>query len=173
MEYRELMMDNKKIYLIFLILLGQTIYAVPGHFTITSSYQRNPKIWGTYKLLRENIVISRGKKKWNKRPPERFGDAILEGENIVLIRENKTSEATKVVVDKIPYTKKGKNSYNAESPSLNEEGAIERLFKEDLIDSIPHKDLLEGHIEYEEYKCKRNGKSLNCTLKGVLHPRAP
>ncbi|GEM_PF-2215757 len=151
-----------------LLIISTNVGATSANFEIKASFKSNPKIWGTYKLEHERVKISRGKKVWRKSPPSRIGDVILSKGHFVFVRENKTNNQTKIVVDKIPYLKRGKKTFNAQV--INHQENLSRLFDEDLRNLIPHKDLLGGNILYHSINCKKRRGHLLCTLSGELNP---
>ena len=142
--------------------------ALNANFSLKAQYSRNKKIWGTYKLNQERLSIKRGKKKWFKKPTSRVGDIIISNGHIVFIRETKELGKTKIVVDKIPYEKKGKYTYINKGP-LDKE-IMDRLYRPDLKSITPHHDLLEGTIQYNELECNRVKRKITCTLQGDMIP---
>lgn len=157
----------QKYTLFTLMFLTSSIWGNVADFEFKATFQRNPKIWGTYKLEREKIRIKRGKLKWNKRPSKRIGDVIISKGHLVFVRENKEAGETRIVVDKVPY-KRSRNEFTAEK--FDQEIMV-RLFEKDIKASIPHRDLLEGKIDYNKITCTKERGKLNCVLKGVLNPR--
>jgi len=150
------------------IAFSVTSFATVAEFSLEAKYKRNKKIWGTFKLNQEKLLIKRGKRKWFKTPTQRVGDIIISDGNIIFVRETKEEGKTKIVVDKIPYTKKGKNTYINKEP-LDKE-VMDRLYRPDLKSITPHLDLLQGQIEYQELKCIRIKKKLDCKLNGIMIP---
>lgn len=158
-----------KVKFILIALVSGQIWAIPANFEVEAVFKRNPKIWGTYKLSSEKITIKRGKKTWRKKPPKRIGDMVISDGNLVFIRENKIQGQTKIVVDKIPYKKEGKKSYLANAEGHSDK--LARLYEIDLKESIPHRDLLNGEIDYDKIRCKRQRKGqIICRLSGELNP---
>lgn len=161
-------MKGKTKFLILALISGQ-IWAIPANFEVQAVFKRNPKIWGTYKLSSERIIIKRGKRTWKKRPPKRIGDMVISDGNLIFIRENKTDGQTKIVVDKIPYEKVGNKSYHASADGHSDK--LARLYEIDLKKSIPHRDLLNGEIDYDKIRCKRQRRGqIVCRLSGALNP---
>ncbi len=139
-----------------------------AQFSLNAKYIRNKEIWGTYKLDQEKLNITRGKKHWSKKPTSRVGDVIITDGNIVFIRETKEEGQTKIVVDKIPYKKIGKSKFVNKDP-LDKE-VMDRLYRPDLKAIVPHQDLLDGTIQYNELECIKKKKNLSCALNGQLLP---
>ena len=137
-------------------------------FSFKAQYTRNKKIWGTYKLKKEDLRITRGSKKWNKKPTQRVGDVIIKDGNIIFVRETKDEGQTKIVVDKIPYAKKGKYTYVNKEP-LDKE-VMDRLYRPDLKEVTPHLDLLKGTIQYKQLECTRRKRNLTCKINGEMFP---
>jgi hypothetical protein len=152
------------------IVASASIFAIPADFELKATFKRNPKIWGTYKLDQEKVVIKRGKRKWRKTPPNRIGDVIISNGNLVFLRETQNNAQTTIVVDKIPYKKIGSNTYSGALNSKNHREIVARLFEEDLKDMIPHRDLLEGEIDYQSINCYKKRGRLTCHVKGKLNP---
>lgn len=157
---------KKTSYLIFLFFTF-CLQANVADFEFKATFKRNPKIWGTYKLEKEQIKIQRGKLSWKKRPDKRIGDIVISNGHLVFVRENKENGETRIIVDKIPY-KRDKNTFTAENidPEI-----MSRLFENDLKDNIPHRDLLQGNIDYNKIVCTKEKSKLSCTLKGKVSPR--
>jgi len=161
------MIDNKKLILLtFICLLSSDLWSAPATFNYQVNFRRNPKIWGTYKLQNEKVKIERGKRSWLKTPPQRVGDIIISGGELIFVRENNNGLSTKIIVDKIPYKKTGKNSYKNKFAMDKE--IINRLFAEDLIGLVPHRDLIEGKIEYDSLTCTKSRGNLSCQLEGSI-----
>ena len=78
-------------------------------FSFKAQYTRNKKIWGTYKLKKEDLRITRGSKKWNKKPTQRVGDVIIKDGNIIFVRETKDEE----------YVYGKAKGFNADGPFQN------------------------------------------------------
>lgn len=147
-----------------------TAYASNADFSLKAKYKRNKKIWGTYKLSDEKINIKRGKLKWHKNPTDRIGDVIISGGNIIFVRETKVQNQTKVVVDKVPYKKKGKNKFVNKFPLTGD--IMNKLYKNDLAAIIPHRDLLDGDIRYDKLTCTKTRRgALTCEIQGELVPQ--
>lgn len=162
------MMKLLKKYILFtLFIIPSPLLANVADFEFKATFKRNPKIWGTYKLEAERIKIKRGKLKWNKTPFKRIGDVIISKGHLVFVRENKEKGETRIVVDKVRY-KRDQNKFTSEKfdPEV-----MARLFENDLKASIPHRDLLEGEIDYDKITCTKEKGKLNCTLRGKLNPR--
>lgn len=155
-----------KYCLFALFLAPQLTFGTNADFQLKAIFKRNPKIWGTYRLEREEIIIERGELKWRKRPPRRIGDMIISNGHLIIVRENKEEEETKIVVDKLPYLKK-KNRFSAKK--LNQ-ATMARLFETDIKGIIPHKDLLEGEIHYKDLTCVKKRGQLECNIKADLIP---
>ncbi len=148
-------------------------HAMNANFSLKAQYVRNKKIWGTYKLSEEKLSIIRGKKKWFKTPTSRVGDIIISNGHITFVRETKENGKTKIVVDKIPYKKKGKGIFVNREPLEKE--VMDRLYRPDLKSITPHLDLIKGTIQYNELRCaknKRNRKLIDCTIQGEMLPQA-
>jgi len=151
------------------MFLGQSaihLKAKSADFILTTSFQRNPKIWGTYKLNKEKIFIKRGKRKWRRKTKKRTGDIIISKGNLIFVREVRKNGKTKLVVEKFPYNK-AKKKFIAKNIDKN---TISRLFEKDIKATIPHKDLLEGEIKYKSIECNKKKGSVYCSLKGKLTP---
>ncbi|MCF8059800.1 MAG: hypothetical protein K9K67_10915 [Bacteriovoracaceae bacterium] len=161
-------MIKPKLMAITLLLISSNVGATNAQFEIKVNFVRNPKIWGTYKLANERVKISRGKSVWKKAPPQRIGDVIISKDNLIFVRENKINNQTKMVVDKIPYTKNGKKTYNV-LPEEHQD-KLSRLFDEDLKKLIPHQDLLNAEIFYQSMNCKKKRAHLMCTFSGEMSP---
>ena len=159
-----------KILLAGTIAVSASVYAIPADFDLKATFKRNPKIWGTYKLDNENVVIKRGKRKWSKTPPNRIGDVIISKGNLVFLRETQNNDQTTIVVDKIPYKKAGSNTYEGALTSKESREIIAKLFERDLKQLIPHRDLLEGDIDYQSINCYKKRGRLTCHVKGQLNP---
>lgn len=155
--------------LLILAAVSGHLAASTANFEVEATFKRNPKIWGTYKLSSEKIIIKRGKKVWRKTPPKRIGDMVISDGNLIFVRENKNEGETQIVVDKIPYKKVGKKGYQALAKGHTDK--LARLYENDLKESIPHRDLIDGQIDYEKIDCKRKRKSqIVCRLSGELNP---
>ena len=172
-------MDNKNGYSTkqlkkWTVALGLFLYSTTpifssnADFSFKAQYTRNKKIWGTYKLKKEDLRITRGRKNWNKKPTQRVGDVIIKDGHIIFVRETKDEGQTKIVVDKIPYAKKGKYTYINKDP-LNKE-VMDRLYRPDLKEITPHLDLLKGTIHYKQLECTRRKRNLTCKINGEMFP---
>lgn len=166
------MTKRAKLKTFFIVMLGisASIYAIPADFELKATFKRNPKIWGTYKLANEKVTIKRGKKKWRKTPPNRIGDIIISKGNLVFLRETQNNDQTTIVVDKIPYKKQGDQNYHSKLSSTEERQIVAKLFEKDIRELIPHRDLIEGDIDYHSVKCTKSRGQLTCKLKGSLRP---
>jgi len=156
------------------IFIPNTLAALDANFTLKAQYSRNKKIWGTYKLKKEKLSIIRGKKKWFKNLSSRVGDIIITNGHIIFIRETKQIGKTKIIVDKIPYKLGNDGIFLNRDPLDNDEGAgkglMDRLYGSDLKAITPHLDLLKGTIQYKKIKCTKKRGTLECILKGFIHP---
>ena len=159
---------NKNILALFVSFFASSAFASKATFDYQATYQRNKSIWGTYKLKKEGLSVKRGKLSWKKFPEGRVGDIILSKGNFILLRETVVDSETKIVVDKVPYKKIGKNTYINRSP-LNKE-VFDRLFQTDIQGGVPHLDLRQGKIEYQTIKCRKKRGSLKCAVKGEINP---
>lgn len=161
-------MIRKTKILLFTItsILSTGTWSAPARFNYQANFRRNPKIWGTYKLQNEKVKIERGKRSWLKTPPGRVGDVIISGGELIFVRENNNGQTTKIIVDKVPYKKVGKNSYK--NKFVMDKEIINRLFAEDLMGLVPHRDLIEGKIEYDSLICTKNRGNLSCQLEGSI-----
>lgn len=147
-----------------------SLLATPAEFELKATFKRNPKIWGTYKLSDETVTISRGKRKWRKSPPERIGDMVISDGNLVFVRETQNNNQTTIVVDKIPYKKVGSSRFEGKLTQARQKEVMARLFERDLKELTPHRDLIEGEINYESVQCTKKTAALVCHLKGKLTP---
>jgi hypothetical protein len=168
MKIIEKIAQNKISLPLLLCLVSLPAFASKAVFDYQATFKRNKSIWGTYKLQKEGMSIKRGKLSWNKFPKGRVGDIILSKGNFILLRETVVDQETKIVVDKIPYKKIGKNTYVNRSPLKKE--VLDRLFQSDIQNGVPHKDLRDGKIDYQTIRCKKKRGSLNCAIKGEISP---
>lgn len=164
---------SKKNFIVFIFSFSasfSSLLATPAQFELKATFKRNPKIWGTYKLSDELVTISRGNRKWRKTPPERIGDIVISDGNLVFVRETQTNNQTTIVVDKIPYKKVGSSRFEGKLTQPHQKDVLAKLFERDLKQLIPHRDLLEGEINYESVQCNKRRAALVCHLKGKLTP---
>jgi len=154
--------------LLFVGLLSLPANASKAVFNYKATFKRNKLIWGTYKMQKERLSLKRGKKSWNNFPEGRIGDIILSKGNFILLRETKVNSKTKIIVDKIPYKKIGKNTYINRSPLKQD--VMDRLFNSDIMAGVPHRDLKGGEIDYSGMRCKKTRGALTCALKGEINP---
>ncbi len=151
-----------------LFLISLSVDASKAVFDYRVTYKRNKKIWGTYKMHKEGMSVKRGKLSWKKFPKGRAGDLILSKGNFILLRETIVGDETKIIVDKIPYKKLGKDTYINKSPLEKE--VFDRLLEIDIQRGISHRDLKEGEINYQTIRCKKKRGSLKCAIKGDITP---
>ncbi len=151
-------------------LMSVGALATPANFRVEATFKRNPKIWGTYRLDSERVTIKRGKETWRTRPPKRIGDMVISDGHLVFVRENNERGQTKIVVDKIPYAKKGKKVFHSQK-DLDHKEQLARLYESDLKKLIPHRDLLEGEVDYKGVRCHRKKYArIVCTIEGLFKP---
>ncbi len=158
------------IFTLFLGLLHMQVVAAPADFKVTLDYKSNKKIWGTYSLLNENVLITRGKDKWSKQKKKQLGDLIIKDGHLHFFKASRDNGLTKILIEKVPYKKEkesGKDNYKSNN-KLNEK-EFETIFAQGINELIPHKDLLDGEVKYSHISCLKKSKGvLRCTITGQL-----
>lgn len=134
----------------------------PRKFTFTSVFERNPKIWGTYKLKEERLVDWDGEL---STLPIRVSDLVISKGHFTFVREVKPDETTKVIVERIPY-KKEKEAFKNKETRLMQEG-LSRLLTTTLKEKLrldQREDVL-----FSEIHCHRIKIGIQCQFTGLVN----
>ena len=130
-------------------------FSISAEITISSTYQRNKKVWGTYKQINEKS----NRKKHNAKLFQ-SGDVILSSKGLVVIKSIESSIDSRVIVANFPY-KRLKNR-NYQISFHGQEEVLKDLYSE----SIKQNGYKQELVTFKSFHCKtyKNGK-LNCDLQ--------
>jgi hypothetical protein len=146
---------------IFILLTGASSVRRKKMVTINSTFVRNKKVWGTYKLTKERGKLNRKKLNYHQ-----VGDIIIGEKNFHMIRSAKVQGRSKIIVEKFPYKKKGQDTYILQIKRKSKK--LINLYTNALLNASK-RSLKHSKFRFKQLICKRGKRrKIHCTLKAQI-----
>lgn len=146
----------------------------PGKLKVKQTFIRSKKIWGTWDLVNENIMISSDNKNYSKKIKN--NDAILtfKKNNVFIVRPvNVSTSKMHISVGEFPYLKTANKKTKKKSYQLFTKETNHKLidfYQLPIKDIIKNKKLLtKESISFNNYSCvKKGSRKMVCHITGTI-----
>lgn len=139
--------------------------SLPRSYKIASTFRRSRQIWGVYDKYQDRLVPIKQPGQKTRTIKRNLGELILKNGQMVLVSPLESDGSTHIEIAKLPYTKKGKNSYNInlEESSPEQLAALTRLYAPLLEDVDTHEK-----VTIADMNCLKKKSKLSCELNLIL-----